>query len=164
MSLPTCTTIIINLIMCLTHVDVWVSMGKPCSCTQFIKAVFLHKSPENPYQYYKSCKNPYQVLQVTCPVSERTLKPKVHMIKSLAITIVQSCTRKTITHLLPLALLLCTCKNTDGNNSGRLRRPQMYYTWHRSMWKYCNNLQAYCHSSWRLNGCHIILNSPWTQD
>ena len=41
----------------LTHVNVWESMGKPCSCMQFIKI------------YYKSCKNPYQVLQVTCAAS-----------------------------------------------------------------------------------------------
>ena len=42
--------------------NVWESMGKPCSCTQFIKSLFF---------YYKSCKNPYQVLQVTCATSER---------------------------------------------------------------------------------------------
>ena len=41
-------------------------MGKPCSCTQFIKShIFYYKSRENPYQYCKSHENPYQVLQVT---------------------------------------------------------------------------------------------------
>ena len=35
---------------------VWESMGKSCSCTQFITNVL----------YYKSRENPYQVLQVTC--------------------------------------------------------------------------------------------------
>ena len=51
------------LIIRLTHVNVWESMGKPCSCTQFI--IFYYKSRDNPYQYYKSRENPYQVLQVT---------------------------------------------------------------------------------------------------
>ena len=50
----------------LTHANVWESMGKPCSYTQFIKShIFYYKSCENPYQYCKSRKNPYQVLQVT---------------------------------------------------------------------------------------------------
>ena len=50
----------------LTHANVWESMGKPCSCTQFIKScIFYSKSRENPYQYCKSRENPYQVLQVT---------------------------------------------------------------------------------------------------
>ena len=50
----------------LTHANVWESMGKPCSCTQFIKSrIFYYKSRDNPYQYYKSRENPYQVLQVT---------------------------------------------------------------------------------------------------
>ena len=60
-----------------THANVWESMGKPCSCMQFIKSrIFYYKPRENPYQYYKShenpfryyksCENPYQVLQVMC--------------------------------------------------------------------------------------------------
>ena len=50
----------------LTHANVWESMRKPCSCTQFIKSrIFYSKSCENPYQYCKSRENPYQVLQVT---------------------------------------------------------------------------------------------------
>ena len=69
----------------LTHANVWESMGKPCSCTQFIKAVFFYyKSRDNLYQYYKSRENPYQVLQVTCAASERAMKSKVCMIKSLS--------------------------------------------------------------------------------
>ena len=52
-------------------------MGKPCSCTQFIKnRIFYCKSCENPYQYYKSRENRYQVLQVTYTVSERAMKLK----------------------------------------------------------------------------------------
>ena len=62
-------------IICLTPVNVWESMGKPCSCTQFIKSRIF---------YYKLRENPYQVLQVTCAVSERAMKSKVHMIKSLS--------------------------------------------------------------------------------
>ena len=34
--------------------------------------------------YIKSCKNPYQVLQVTCPGSDCAMKSKVNMIKSLS--------------------------------------------------------------------------------
>ena len=60
-------------------------MGKPCSCMQFIKSrIFYCKSCENPYQHYKSRENPYQVLQVTRAASERAMKSKVRMIKSLS--------------------------------------------------------------------------------
>ena len=52
------------------------------------EALQLHavykKSRENPYQYCKSRENPYQVLQVTCAASERAMKSKVRMIKSLS--------------------------------------------------------------------------------
>ena len=44
-----------------------------------------YKSHENPYQYYKSRENPYQVLQVTRAASERAMKSKVRMIKSLSL-------------------------------------------------------------------------------
>ena len=47
------------------------------------KPYFYYKSCENLYQYWKSRENSYQVLQVTCAVSERAMKSKVHMIKSL---------------------------------------------------------------------------------
>ena len=48
-------------IICLTHANVWESMGKPCSCMQFIKSRnFYYKSHKNPHQYYKSRENPYQ--------------------------------------------------------------------------------------------------------
>ena len=48
-----------------THVNVWESMSKPCSCTRLIKSCIFHcKSHENPYQHYNSYKNSYQVLQV----------------------------------------------------------------------------------------------------
>ena len=88
---PAIHTIIIRL----THANVWESMGKPCSCMQFIKSRIFYcksrenpyqyyKSRENPYQYYKSRENPYQVLQVTRAASERAMKSKVRMIKSLS--------------------------------------------------------------------------------
>ena len=64
----------------LTHVNVWKSMGKPCSFMQF--RIFYCKSRENPYQYYNSHENPYQVLQVMCAVSDRAMR--VCMIKSLS--------------------------------------------------------------------------------
>ena len=37
-----------------------------------------YKLHENMYQYYKSRKNPYQVLQVTRTVAERAMKSKVY--------------------------------------------------------------------------------------
>ena len=92
-------------------------MGKPRSYIQFIKSrIFYHKSRENPYQYYKSRENPFQVLQVMRAYSERAMKLKVRMIKSV-FTLV-SCYTKNITRLLSLALLLvlCTRNNTDGNS------------------------------------------------
>ena len=58
----------------ITHVNAWESMGKPCSCMQFIKShTFYCKLRENSYQYYKSRENPYQVLQVTHAVSEHAM-------------------------------------------------------------------------------------------
>ena len=73
------------IIIHLTWVNVWESMGKPFSCTQFIKSrIFYKKLCEKPYQYYKSCENPYQVLQVMHAASERAMKSKVRMIKSLS--------------------------------------------------------------------------------
>ena len=40
---------IIRFIIRLTHANVWESMGKPCSCMQFIKSrIFYSKSCENP--------------------------------------------------------------------------------------------------------------------
>ena len=64
--------------------------------------------------YYKSHENPYQVLQVTCTVSARAMKSKVHTYDKIIITIVL---RKNITRLFPLTLLLMlyTHNNTDGN-------------------------------------------------
>ena len=50
--------ILTDFIIHLTHANVWESMGKPCSCMQFIKSrIFYCKSRENPYQYYKSCES-----------------------------------------------------------------------------------------------------------
>ena len=36
------------------------------------------------YQYYKSCRNPYQVLQVMWAASECGMESKVHMTKSIS--------------------------------------------------------------------------------
>ena len=58
-------------IICLTHANVWESMGKPCSCTQFIKCRIF---------YSKSRENPYQVLQVTCAAYDHAMKSEVRMI------------------------------------------------------------------------------------
>ena len=52
-----------------------------CKCMVGSLAAAVYK---NPYQYYKSRKNPYQVLQVMRPASERAMKSKVIMIKSLS--------------------------------------------------------------------------------
>ena len=43
-----------------------------------------YKSCENPYQVLQVRENPYQVLQVTCAVSECAMKSKVRIIKSLS--------------------------------------------------------------------------------
>ena len=66
---------IYGIIVRLTHANAWESMGKPCSCAQFIKSRIF---------YCKSRENPYQVLQVTCAASECAMKSKVRMIKSLS--------------------------------------------------------------------------------
>ena len=69
----------------LTHANVRESMGKPCSCTQFIKSrIFYSKSHENPYQVLQVSENLYQVLQVTCAAYEHAMKSEVHMIKLLS--------------------------------------------------------------------------------
>ena len=75
----------------MSNVNAWKSMGKPCSCMWFMKSrIFYCESCENPYQYYKSHEDLYQVLQVTRAASECAMKLKVRMI----ITIVPSYTRK----------------------------------------------------------------------
>ena len=77
--------VLLFIIIPLIHANVWQSMGKPCSCMQFIKSrIFYSKSRKNPYQYYKSRENLYQVLQVTRAASEHAMKLKVRMIKSLS--------------------------------------------------------------------------------
>ena len=59
------------------------------------EAFQLHAVYKKPYFYYKSCQSLYQVLQVMHTTSERALKSQY-----------QAIPRKTITCLLPLALLL----------------------------------------------------------
>ena len=110
---------ILDFIIRLTHVNVWESMGKLCSCMQFIKSrIFYCKSRENLYQYYKSHENPYQVLQVTITraASEHAMKSKVRMINHYHHS-TKLYRKKNITRLLPLALLLvlCTRNNTNDN-------------------------------------------------
>ena len=74
------------LIIRLTHANVWESVGKPCNCIQFIKSIFFLLQVMRKFVsvYYKSRGNSYQVLQVTCAASERAMKSKVCMIKSLS--------------------------------------------------------------------------------
>ena len=115
------------------------SMGKPCSCTQFIiSRIFYCKSRENPYQYCESRENPYQVLQVT---QESVSGTTSHVrcvwtcneiegsYDKIIITIVPSYTGTNITSLLPLALLLVlrTRNNTDGNKLVIFSGIALYY-------------------------------------
>ena len=51
-----------------TQMDVWESMGKLCSCMQFIESRIFKCN---------LCDNLYQVLQVMCTASERAMKLKV---------------------------------------------------------------------------------------
>ena len=49
----------------------------PCSWMQFIKSrIFFSTTSQNPYQYYKSRENLYQVLQVTCAAPERAMESR----------------------------------------------------------------------------------------
>ena len=105
------------------------SIGKPCSCIQFIKSrIFYCKSCKNPYQYYKSCENPYQVLQVThaCVWTCNEIEGSYDKI---IITIAPSYTGKNIARLLPLALLLVlwTHNNTAGNKLVIFSGKALYY-------------------------------------
>ena len=79
------------------------------------KPYFYCKSLENPHQYCKSHDNPYQVLQVMHALFEHAMKSKVHMVNHYHHS--ASYSRKDITCLLSLALLLvlCTHNNTDSN-------------------------------------------------
>ena len=93
---------------------------------------------ENLYQYYnKSHENPYQVLQVTWAASECAMKSRILMIK-IIINIVQTYTKKNITRLLPLALLLMlyTHNNTDGSKLVIFSSIALYYgeTYMQTVW------------------------------
>ena len=64
-----------HIVVCLTRANVWKSMGKPCSCTQFIQSrIFLLQVTRE------------SVLSTTSHMraSERAMKSKVRMIKSLS--------------------------------------------------------------------------------
>ena len=112
-------------------------MGKPCSCTQFRKAVFFTvslakisirycKSCEKPYQYYKrisiryckSCEKPHQYYKRICIryCKSNALHLNMQWNRRFKSPQYQAIPEK-IYSLLPLALLLVlrTCNNTDGN-------------------------------------------------
>ena len=93
----------------LTPGNVWESMGKPCSCTQYF--CFQYKSHETPYWYYKSCALHLNV-QGSC-------------VKIIVIAIPE----KNITCLLLLALLLRlrTRNNTDSNKRVIFSGIALYY-------------------------------------
>ena len=88
----------------------------------------------------------------------------------IIITIVQNCTRKIITHLLPLALLLtylCTHKNTDGNKL-IFFSIALYYgdTYIYTETQHCSTCLL---SNLRVKTVvymnnKMILNLPWTQN
>ena len=73
-----------NIIIRLTHANVWESMKKPCRCMQFIKAILFATSHARIRISTTSHKNPYYVLNVMCVMSELAMKLKVCMIKSLS--------------------------------------------------------------------------------
>ena len=101
-------------------------MGKPCSWMQFIKRCIF---------YYKSRDNLYQVLQITREsISGTTSHVRCvwtcnDLYAKIIITIVPSYTRKNVTRLLPLALLLVlhTRSNTDGNKLVIFSSIALYY-------------------------------------
>ena len=84
----------------LTHVTVWESLGKPCSCAQFINFTTSHARIR--ISYYKSYSLHLNVHNEIEGSYDRTI-----------VTIVPNYTG---THVLPLALLLVlhTCNYTDG--------------------------------------------------
>ena len=93
----------------LTHANVWESMGKPCSCTQFIKShIFYSKSRKNQVTRESVSGSTSHVRCV------RTCNEIGGSYDKIIITIVPSYTGKNITRSLPLALLLMS-NNTDGN-------------------------------------------------
>ena len=97
--------VILVIIIRLTHANVWESMRKPCSCTQFIKSCifFTTSHVRIRIRYYKSCGCVWMCNEIKGTYDKMVL------------TIVPS--YKNITRLLPLALLLMlhSRNNTDGN-------------------------------------------------
>ena len=76
--------VIPSIIIRWAHANVYESTRKPWSCTKFLKScIFYSKSSKNPYQYCKLSEKLYQVLQVTCAVSECAMISKLRRIKSL---------------------------------------------------------------------------------
>ena len=122
------------------------------------KPYFYYKSRENLYQYYshmririRYCKSPYQVLQVTCAASERAMKSKVCMIKSLS----------------PY------CNNTDGNNlmifSGiagyygdKVSTKQLYAAPQTSsQYSVCKTATVYCCAIYKRNHMQQVISNPF---
>ena len=67
--------VIIDAIIRLTHANVWKSMGKPCSCMQFIKSrIFYYKSRENPYQVLQGTQESVPGTASHVRASERAMK------------------------------------------------------------------------------------------
>ena len=120
------------IIIRLTHANVWKSMGKPFSCTQFIKPYFFLLKVT--CQYYKSRENSYQVLQVTQEfVSGTTSHVRASecakkSCDKIIITIVPSCTGK-VSHVCCRWHCYSCCThvdNTDGNKLGIISGIALY--------------------------------------
>ena len=115
-----------NIIIRLTHANVWESMKKPCRCMQFIKAILFAtiKSCENLYQYYKSQES---VLCTECHVRYVwTCNEIESLYDKVIITISTKLYAKNITRLLPLHVLH-TPNNTDGNKLMIFSSVALYY-------------------------------------
>ena len=102
-------------IICLTHTNVWESIGKPCSCIEFIKNIFYCKSRarENPYLYKSRDQGILYLYFMYC--ESRALRA---MIKSFITTVATKLYRKqyhSFVLLLALLPVLRTHNNTDSN-------------------------------------------------
>ena len=117
-----CCVLLLNISVCLitirlTHTNVWQSVGKPCSCTQF--TFLLHvQVTENPYQYYKSRKNPYQVLQVIvcvrCVLTLLTLNRLMWLVENVWLKL-EMC-RVCVFGWHPIQLMACSTASTLRGN------------------------------------------------
>ena len=109
----------------LTHTDVWESMGKPCSCIQFIRSCIFTTS----HARIRISTTSYMRIRIRYCRS-RVLHLNMQWDRSkIIITIVLNYTGKNITRLLPLALLLVhsMSNNTDGNKLRIFSGIALYY-------------------------------------